>query len=128
MESLGQADLADGGLTGDAHFAPQSIRQLLLVDAETLDALDVPPGTIRENLTLRGVTVMQLPAGTTLTIGEAEVEITKECAPCQVMEGVRKGLRDQLVGRRGMYARVLRPGTVRPGDAVHVVDPAPLRH
>ena len=128
MESMPNAALEEGGLTGDAHFEPQSIRQLLVADAEALEALGLAPGDIRENLTVRGVGVMQLAPGTTLAIGGAEIEVTKECAPCRRMEDVRPGLMRELSGRRGMYARVLSPGTVRPGDAVRVLQPAPSRH
>ena len=124
METVYEAAIEEGGLTGDAHFEPQSIRQLLLADAETLEALDLTPGDIRENLTLSGVSVMQLRPGTTLAVGDAQVEITKECTPCRVMEAVRPGLMRELSGQRGMYARVVRPGTVRLGDAVQVLEPA----
>ncbi len=128
MESMAEGQLTIGGLDGDAHFEPQSIRQLLVADAETLDALDLSPGDIRENLTLRGVAVMRLPSGATLEVGEAEVEITKECTPCKVMEQVRPGLMRELSGQRGMYARVVRPGAVRPGDPVRVLDPIHSHH
>jgi MOSC domain-containing protein YiiM len=128
MEPVYDASLEEGGLTGDAHFEPQSIRQLLLADAEALESLDLAPGDIRENLTLRGVGVMQLRPGTTLAVGDAEVEITKECTPCRRMDGVRPGLMRELSGQRGMYARVVRPGTVRPGDAAQVREPALSQH
>ncbi len=124
MEAVVDAALDKGGLPGDAHFQPQSIRQLLLADAEVLEGLDLSAGDIRENLTLRGVRVMQLLPGTTLGMGDAEVEITKECTPCRVLDGVRPGLMRELTGQRGMYARVVTPGTVRPGDHVRVVEPA----
>ncbi len=128
MEPLSDAALEEGGLPGDAHFERQSIRQLLLADAEALEALDLAPGDIRENLTLRGIGVMQLRPRTTLAVGEAEVEITKECTPCRRLDEVRPGLMRELSGQRGMYARVVRPGTVRPGDAVQVIEPALSRH
>jgi MOSC domain-containing protein YiiM len=124
MEPVLDSMLAEGGLPGDAHFSPQSIRQLLLLDAETLEDLDLSPGDVRENLTVRGVGVMGLAPGTTLAVGQAEVEITKECAPCRVMDGVRPGLMRELSGRRGMYAKVVRPGRVRPGDPVRIAEPA----
>ncbi len=124
MELLPHAELRAGGLTGDAHYQAQSIRQLLLADAETLEALDLSPGDIRDNLTLKGVGVMQLRPGTTLAIGDAEVEITKECTPCRRMDDVRPGLMRELSGQRGMYARVVRPGAVRAGDSVRVLEPA----
>ena len=124
MEPVLDSVLAEGGLTGDDHFSPQTIRQLLLVDVETLEELDLSPGDVRENLTVRGVGVMRQAPGTTLAVGQAIVELTKECAPCRVMDGVRPGLMRELSGRRGMYAKVIRPGEVRPGDPVRIAEPA----
>ena len=126
MRPLEESELLDGGLPRDAHFAPESIRQLLLIEAETLEALGVEPGTVKENLTLEGVALMGLPAGTLLEVGDAEIEVTKECEPCSRMDEIRDGLRTELVGRRGMLARVTRPGTVRRGDRVRVLQGAPL--
>jgi MOSC domain-containing protein YiiM len=108
------------GLLGDAHRAPGSIRQVLLEDVETLEALGLQPGRVKENVTLRGVGVNELPAGTRLTFGDVTLEITKECAPCDRMEEIRSGLKVELVGRRGVYARVTAPGRVRVGDPVSV--------
>lgn len=125
MARLDRSELLDGGIPGDAHFAPGSLRQLLLIDGETLSALGVEPGTVKENLTIEGVSVMDLPPGTRLEVGAAEVEVTKECEPCSRMDEIRDGLRTELVGRRGMYARVTRPGLVRRGDPVRVLDMDP---
>ena len=76
---------------------------------------------------MKGVPVMALGPGTLLRMGDAVVEITKRCAPCSRMEEIRPGLRAALSGRRGMYARVTSPGTVRPGDPAAVLSsPSPL--
>jgi len=87
MRLLEETDLVQGGIAGDAHFAPESARQLLLADQEPLLELGVAAGQIKENITVRGLGVMSLPAGTRLAIGEAEIEITKECEPCSRMAG-----------------------------------------
>ncbi|HEX8098942.1 MAG TPA: MOSC domain-containing protein [Actinomycetota bacterium] len=126
MEPLSEGRLSQGGLEGDDHFSPESARQLLLVDVETLDALNLSPGDIRENLTVRGVDVMGLRPGTTIQLGDAHVEITKECTPCRNMEAIRPGLMTELSGRRGMLARVVAGGAVRPGDRVEVIETEPL--
>jgi MOSC domain-containing protein YiiM len=124
MRPLDDAELLDGGIPDDAHFTPGSARQLLLIEAETLEALGVETGTVKENLTIEGVGLMGLLPGTRLDIGDAEVEVTKICEPCSRMEEIRDGLQAELVGRRGMYARVTRPGMVRRGDSVRVVENA----
>lgn len=125
MRPLREAELDDSGLVGDHNRAESSIRQLLLEDAETLEALGLTPGQVKENVTLRGVDVNGLPSGTLLSLGDAVVEITKECSPCDRMEEIRSGLKAALVGRRGVYARVVAGGTVRVGDPASVTEMAP---
>ena len=126
MRPLEESELRDGGIPGDAHFAPGSLRQLLLIEAETLAELGVETGAVKENITVEGLTLMGLPAGTRLEVGQAELEITKECEPCSRMDEIRDGLKAELVGRRGMMARVTRPGVVRRGDPIRVLQAAPL--
>jgi MOSC domain-containing protein YiiM len=124
MRPLEESQLLDGGIPGDAHFAPGSLRQLLLIEAETLAELGVETGAVKENITVEGLTLMGLPAGTRLEVGQAELEITKECEPCSRMDEIRDGLKAELIGRRGMMARVSRPGLVRRGDPIRVLQTA----
>ena len=121
MRPLEESELQDGGIPGDAHFSPGSARQLLLIEAETLADLGVETGAVKENITVEGLSLMGLPAGTRLEVGLAQLEITKECEPCSRMDEIRDGLKAELVGRRGMMARVVRPGTVRRGDPIRVL-------
>ena len=118
MQPLDQAHFDLEGMQGDGHRASGSIRQVLLEDAETLEALGLDPGRVKENVTLRGISVNELPPGTRLLLGDVTLELTKECAPCDRMEEIRAGLKAELVGRRGVYARVITPGIVRVGDPV----------
>ena len=124
MRALAEAELAPGGIPGDSHFAPESARQLLLIEAETLAGFGLEPGAVKENLTLQGIGLMGLAPGTRLAVGSAELEITDECLPCTRMDEIRPGLTDALKGRRGMLARVTRGGRVRPGDPVRVLESA----
>jgi len=56
MEELTEVSaLENSGLAGCAHARPGSPRQVLLVDSETLELMELPPGTIRENITTRGI-------------------------------------------------------------------------
>ena len=110
--------LQDRGFANCLHGRPGSKRQLLLVDQETLDAMDLQPGIIRENITTAGLNVNGLAIGERIRIGFALLEVTAVCTPCDRLELVRPGLRRELYGRRGMLCRVLQGGIIRKGDAI----------
>jgi MOSC domain-containing protein YiiM len=119
MEELSEVRaLDDAGFEGCAHARPASKRQVLLVDRETLEAMDLPPGVIRENITTDGLNVNGLQIGQLIRVGEARLEVTLVCTPCGQMEAIRPGLRKELWGRRGMLCRVLDGGHIRRGDAI----------
>jgi len=119
MEELPEVRvLGDRGFEGCAHGRPGSKRQVLLVDRETLEAMELQPGIIRENITADGLNVNSLLVGQLLLIGEARLEVSAVCTPCDQMEAIRPGLRKELWGRRGMLCRVLDGGTIRRGDAI----------
>jgi MOSC domain-containing protein YiiM len=121
MRPLESVQLIPGGIPGDKHFSPGSLRELLLIEEETLAEFGLAAGTVRENLTVRGLPLMALPEGTRLLVGDAELEITKICEPCSFIESLRPGLQAEFEGRRGMLARVLVAGAAKPGDAVAVL-------
>ncbi len=119
MEELSEARiLADFGLEGCAHAQPGGNRQVLLLDRETLEAMELRPGILRENITTDGLNVNSLQIGQHLRVGEACLEVTMVCSPCNQMERIRPGLRKELWGRRGMLCRVLEGGIIRPGDPI----------
>ncbi len=76
------------------------------------------PGIIRENITTDGLNVNSLQIGQQLRIGEARLEVSEVCNPCDQMEAIRPGLRKELWGRRGMLCRVLESGVIRRGDPI----------
>ena len=108
------------GLEGDRHAKRDSKRQVLLIEAETLEKLELRMGEVRENITTRGIDLMKLPIGTRLSVGEAVLELTGECEPCNLMDELRPGLRETLKGQRGMLARVTRGGKLSVGDEIRV--------
>ena len=115
--------LEDQGLEGDRHARRGNRRSVLLVESEVLDELGLEPGVIREQITVRGLGLADLPAGMRLAAGTAEFEVAAPCDPCERMEEIRPGLRRALEGRRGRFVRVVRAGTVSVGDALTPVSP-----
>ena len=115
--------LEEFGLEGDRH-AGRPLRQVSILNVETVHELaekgmPVSPGVLGENITVEGVPVMELPHGARLRIGEqAEVEITGDRPACKELLQVHTDALKALVGRTGKMARVVRGGTVRPGDPV----------
>jgi len=113
--------VANKGFKDCVHGRPGSSRQLLLVDVETLDEFGIVPGRVKENITTRGIKLERLLMGQRMRIGEALVEITKECQPCHQMDAIRQGLQEALRGRRGILCRVIESGHIRRGDSIEIV-------
>jgi MOSC domain-containing protein YiiM len=121
--------IADFGLDGDRH-AGRPLRQVSLLNVETVTELKnkgmpVTPGVLGENITLEGLPVMQLSEGDRLRIGaDAELEITGDRPACRELLEVHQDALKEMVGRTGKMARVVRGGTIRPGDPIELLVPA----
>jgi MOSC domain-containing protein YiiM len=123
MREVGEvAAVVNRGLEGCIHGRPGSRRQVLLMDAETLELLGVPPGAVKENITTSGLRVGELQAGQRLRVGEALFEVSVPCEPCHRMDEIRQGLKEKLLGRRGMLCRVVEAGRICRGDGIQVLD------
>ena len=137
------------GIEGDAHAGVKvkhrsrvardasqpNLRQVHLIAHEMLDELresgfDVSPGALGENVTTRGLVLIDLPRGARLILGEAAViEITGLRNPCKQLDKFQKGLmaatldRDAqggLIRKAGVMAIVIAGGLVRAGDPIRV--------
>lgn len=113
--------IADLGIEGDVNARAGSLRQVLLMDEETLAQFGLEAGRIRENITTRGIALKSLERGARLRVGGALFEITIPCAPCEFLDDIRPGLREKMEGQRGMLARVIEGGEIKIGDAVERV-------
>jgi MOSC domain-containing protein YiiM len=117
------------GIVGDGHDHDKHnspLQAISLIDDETLAALRnegfaVGPGAVGENLTLRGVGVQRMAVGDRLSFaGGVELELTKVRKPCSVLDSISPALRLAAIDRIGMYAKVIVPGLVSPGETVQV--------
>jgi len=115
--------LEERGLEGDRNARSGGRRQVLLVEQEVLDSLGLAPGDIREQVTVRGLDLGRLAFGSRLQVGDAVLEVTGPCAPCERMDELRPGLMEALEGRRGRFVRVVVPGSLAVGDAVTIGPP-----
>ena len=91
---------------------------------------EVPPGQFGENLTLDGIDPNAAVVGTRLRIGTALLEICSTRTPCNTFkgwqaasgyDGARWVKRFTQALRPGAYLRVLEPGSLQAGDAVHLL-------
>ena len=88
--------IASFGLAGCAHGKKNGKRQVLLVDQETLDAMGLQPGIIRENVTTQGLNVNGLVIGEQLRIGEVLLQVvftaSGDVKVLRVVQGLGHGL------------------------------------
>ena len=116
-----------GGLEGDVH-AHRTSRAVLVIDRATLDALQLAPGDLREEITIEGLPdVTNLPVDTELRIGGVTLRVNGPCEPCThigELLGVPdpEEFRQSLLGRRGALCTVATvSGPIRVGDPVDVL-------
>ncbi len=86
---------------------------------------ELTSGWMGENLTLDGLAAEQAIVGERWLVGTAELQVTCPRIPCSTFQdwaGRSGWVREfTAIGRCGTYLSVLRPGEIRPGDAVDVV-------
>jgi len=114
------------GVVGDAHADGDTHRQVSLLAVESVEkmakaGLRVGPGDFAENITTRGISLVSLPKGTKLAVGEEAIlevsQIGKEChTPCAIFRQVGWC----IMPREGIFAKVVAGGLVRPGDRIRI--------
>lgn len=116
-----------------------NLRQVHLIHSELFDELrekgfHVAPGELGENITTRGVSLLDLPVGTRLRIGpEAVIELTGLRNPCGQIDKFQPGLLDavldlgpngEVIRKTGVMGIVVAGGVVHPGDGIVIAYPA----
>ena len=115
---------ADHGIEGDAH-AGKWHRQVSLLAEESIEkmraaGLDVGCGDFAENITTSGLVLYEIPVGTRIHLGECLVEVTQIGKECHDRCAIYEAAGDCVMPREGIFARVLRGGTLKKDDEILV--------
>ena len=119
--------ITDYGLESDAHAAAGIARQVSLLAEESIEkmkanGLELNPGDFAENLTVGGIELHTLPVGTRLGVGgEVVLEISRIGKTCHKGCAIFQAVGACIMPKEGVFARVIRGGTIRTGDPVEVV-------
>lgn len=137
------------GVEGDAHMGKKvkhrsrvakdpsqpNLRQVHLIHTELFEELkekgfNIQEGKIGENITTKGIELLNLPKGTLLKIGETvKIEVTGLRNPCKQLDSLQKGLmkavldKDEdgnLIRKAGIMGIVLEGGEVKGGSEIIV--------
>ena len=123
---------AGRGLEGDRYFDQRGTfsnrhgrgHDLTLIEAEVLDALRLPTGSLaaedaRRNVVTRGIDLNAL-VGERFTIGDVECIGQRLCEPCAHLERLtaKPGTLRSLIHMGGLRADVLTDGEIRTGSEI----------
>jgi MOSC domain-containing protein YiiM len=118
---------ADFGLVGDAH-AGTAIRQVSLLAIEPINKMiekgaKVSPGDFAENITTEGIDLQKLRIGSMIKIGDTvELQITQFGKKCHKGCEIYDMIGDCIMPKEGVFAKVIKSGNIKVGDAVEVTD------
>lgn len=139
LENLGvEGDYHAGEFVRHRYLAEKdptrpNVRQVLIIDTAILrylagQGIELLPGWMGENIIIDGVSIMTLPIGTRLEIGEAIVELAEIRNPCYQLDDMHPGVLEAVMAsgpapdhrNAGILARVVQGGLVRRGDSVRM--------
>lgn len=136
------------GVEGDAHMgktvkhrsrvakdpSQANLRQVHLIHSELHKELaskgfTISYGEMGENISTKGIELLNLPKGTRLTIGESIIEITGLRNPCHQLNSLQEGLMNALLGKdengnlirkAGVMGIIIESGQITIGDEIRV--------
>lgn len=120
--------LEDYGVADDVHAG--SGRQVSLLAVESVDVMrprmpELAAGDFAENILVEGLPLTLCTVGDRLTAGpDILLEITQIGKTCHSKCNIHKTVGFCIMPTEGVFARVLRGGVLRPGDAVDMAKEA----
>ncbi|MGE0268205.1 MAG: MOSC domain-containing protein [Candidatus Omnitrophota bacterium] len=124
--------IKEGGLQGDGHNHEKHYRPIQAVSLQDIEKLvdlrnagyKLYAGATGENLTVSNLNVNQLPTGTRLRFsGGVEIELSKVRQPCYVLDSIDPRLKNDILGRCGYYAKVIKEGALSVFETIQVMRP-----
>lgn len=117
--------VAGRGLEGDRYFEGTGTfsdwpgeRDITLIEAEAVEAIELEPGAARRNVVVRGVDLNAL-VGKRFRVGVVECEGLELAPPCRHLAKLtRPDVLRGLKGRGGLRAAIRTGGEIAVGDAV----------
>ena len=114
--------IEDHGLEGDAHAGSE--RQVSLLSYEKVEEfkkkcegkVTISPGAFGENLLVSGYDLARMKTGTGFVIGECVLRITQIGKTCHSGCEISKITGECIMPHEGVFAKVLKGGTVSAGD------------
>jgi MOSC domain-containing protein YiiM len=115
------------GIVGDGHAGVWH-RQVSLLATESIAkmralGLDVDSGDFAENITTSGIDLVALPVGSRLAVGDAVIEVTQIGKECHTRCAIFYQAGDCVMPKEGIFAKVLKGGTLTGGDPIRRLDP-----
>lgn len=116
------------GIEGDAH-AGNWHRQVSLLSYDKVKAFNekganVGHGAFGENVVVEGIDFKNLPVGTIFTAGEVKLRMTQIGKECHSHCAIYKRMGECIMPHEGVFAEVLREGTLQAGDVMYGEMPA----
>ena len=120
--------VVDHGVREDAH-AGDWHRQVSLLSDEAADRIRakgvaIDAGDFGENILTRGIDLLAVPVGGRIRLGagNALLEVTQIGKVCHDPCAIYAQAGECIMPTQGIFCRVVRGGTVKPGDAIEIAD------
>jgi len=119
--------LKEHGLDGDSHAGPGH-KQVSLLARESVvkmerDGLKLPAGVFGENILTEGIELLSLEVGQRVKAGgSAVLEITEKGKTCVTPCSIFQHVGFCVMPTEGIFARVVEPGELFPGDTLEVME------
>ncbi len=113
------------GILGDKFYGKSIQRSILLSSEDSYllskeQGIELSYGLLGENI-LMDFNPYSLDVGTKLKIGEVTLEITQACTICNHLSKVDKKLPKLLKNDRGIFAKVIKSGSIHVNNAVFML-------